>query len=169
MIRTAPWASFLTTALLLGGPLLLGGCDAVEGQDDFERDALQAPAGFARTDATGTLLSDDPDDWRTAPLYAFDFLVTPRPYPNPARPDEGVTIQMQVSDVIPGGLRLRAYRGLERLPWQGLQVAVPGASFYTFTFFPGEITGAVPGELVRLIVFDGQGNTVTYGDLQIAG
>jgi hypothetical protein len=167
MIRTpraALGAVFLAAALLPP----LGGCDALEAQDAFEEDAARPASGIARTDRDGNLIQDDPDDWRTAPLYAISgFRVTARAFPNPAGFSEGVTIQMQTGDAIPGGLRLVAFKDAFRVSVPGQQCETPGDVPCAFAFFPSEIAGAQPGDLWRLIVFDGQSNVVTYGDLLI--
>src|SRR5690606_40269367 len=100
MIRTA-----LAAALLLSA-LALGGCDAFEAQDAFEDDASEPPSGIFRTDDGVTPLGgeNDPDDWRTAPLYATSlFSVTLRPFPNPVSFSGGETVTLQVTtgDAIP--------------------------------------------------------------------
>ena len=167
MIRPPRTAALLLPLLALAS-LPLAGCDALDGQSEFEQDAFRAASGIARTDESGNVIADDPDDWRTAPLYAFSgFQVVLRAYPNPARLDQGVTIQVRAGDAIPGGLRIVAYRAGLRRPIPGQQDDVPGPGTYTFTFFPGEIPGAQPGDLWRLVFFDGQSHVVTYGDLQI--
>jgi hypothetical protein len=169
MIRS-PRTAARRLALFALAALPLAGCDALDGQSEFERDAFLPASGIARTDEQGNLITDDPDDWRTAPLYAFSgFRVAQRPYPNPAFIDQGVTIIVSTDDVIPGGLRIVAYRGELRSPLPGLSLDVPGAGTYPVSFFPGEITGAQPGDLWRLVFFDGQSHVVTYGDLQIEG
>jgi hypothetical protein len=166
MIRTPRFAFALLFAAAAAP--LLGGCDALGAQDEFERDAAQPAQGIARTDAQGNLITDDPDDWRTAPLYATSFFrVTLRAFPNPAGFNEGVTIQMQTGDAIPGGLRLVAFKDDLRSPVPGKQCDVPGDVPCIFTFFPSDIPGARPGDLWRLVVFDGQSNVVTYGDLLV--
>ena len=168
MIRTLCAAS-----CLLASALALAGCDASDAQGEFELAASQPPSGIARTDAQGNLLSDDPDDWRTAPLYATSFFrVTIRPYPNPVSYAGGqpVVMQVQTGDAIPGGLRLVPYENGRRGQFTSNQtVAVPGPGAYTFTFYPSEILGAQPGDFWRLVLFDGQSHVVTYGDLQIQG
>lgn len=165
MIRTAS-----TTASLLVA-LLLSGCGSSEAQAEFERDAAQAASGIARTDALGNLVSDDPDDWRTAPLYATSFFqVSTRPYPNPVSFSSGDTVELIVSTggAIPGGLRLVPFGNGRRSRFTSEQTCfVGGPDVCVFDFFPSEIEGAQPGDLWRLILFDGQGNVVTYGDLRI--
>ncbi|MDX1419162.1 MAG: hypothetical protein R3181_04290 [Rubricoccaceae bacterium] len=165
MIRTASAAACLLLALALAG------CGSSEAQAEFELDAAQAASGIARTDAQGNLLSDDPNDWRTAPLYATSFFqVTRRPFPNPVSFSSGAVVIMEVTtgDAIPGGLRLVPFENGRRSRFTSEQTCfVGGPDICVFDFFPSEIEGAQPGDLWRLILFDGQGNVVTYGDLQI--
>jgi len=164
MIRTAI-AVFLTV-------LILSGCDANNGQVDFRVAAGAVPSGIFRTTDGVTPLNgeNDPDDWRTAPIYATSgFLVLQRGSPNPARlsvPDV-VQIVVHADSQIPGGLQLVARDGFgERIiitPFTD----IPGAGSYPFTFFASEILSAQAGELWRLVLFDSRGEPVTYGDLQI--
>jgi hypothetical protein len=171
MIRST-YAAALAFALL-ALPAALAGCDALDAQSEFEQEAFLPASGIARTDAQGTLLADDPDDWRTAPLYALSgFRVSQRPSPNPARIDQVVTTVVFTDEAIPGGLRIVGYRDALRAPIPGQRQErqdVPGPGAYVFAFFPAEIPGAQPGDLWRLVFFDGQSHVVTYGDLQIEG
>lgn len=170
MIRSPRAAAPALAALALTAlaALSLGACDAYDGQFDFEQAAFQPATGIARSDAQGNLVADDPDDWRTSPLYAFSgFRVIQRAYPNPARIDQVVTIVVSTDDGIPGGLRIVAYKDGLRRTIPGQQATIPGPGAYPFGFFPGEIPGAQPGDLWRLVFFDGQSQVVTYGDLLI--
>ena len=166
MIRTT--LSLLALACTLS--LVLVACDALDAQAEFENAASLPPQGiFRTTDGVSALNGEnDPDDWRTAPLYAFDGTrVTLKAHPNPARLDDNVILQLSTGEAIPGGVRIRPVRGQQFAPiLQTQEVSGPGV--VTFSFFPGEIVGAQPGDLWRLIVFDGRSNVVTYGDLQIA-
>ncbi len=164
MIRT-PSAVFLAL-------LILGGCDADNGQSDFRVAAGAIPSGIFRTDDGMTPLNgeNDPDDWRTAPIYATSgFVVNRRASPNPARiaASEVVTIEVLTTAGIPGGLQLVARDGTGgRIALSAFE-SIPGGGFQTYAFFVSEILGAQAGELWRLILFDNRGEPVTYGDLLI--
>lgn len=164
MIRTAP-------ALVLF-MLILSGCDATSDQAEFRVAASAIPFGIFRTDDGFTPLNgeNDPDDWRTAPIYATSgFVVNRRASPNPARiaDSEVVTIEVLTSEGIPGGLQLVARDGFGGRVVLSPFEEIPGGGFQNFSFFVTEILGAQVGELWRLILFDSRGEPVTYGDLLI--
>ena len=164
MIRTA------VSAFLVA--LSLSGCDANNAQADFRIAAGAAPSGIFRTVDGVTPLNgeNDPDDWRTAPIYASSgFLVVQRASPNPARlsvPDV-VQIVVHTDSRIPGGLQVVARDGSNERFVLTPFVDLPGAGNYVITFFASEILGAQAGDLWRLVLFDSRGEPVTYGDLQI--
>ena len=154
-------ACLLAALLLAAGT----GCDTQEEQRDFAEEAFSTPSGFVRTEADGTLVQDDPDDWRTAPRYANSVFVQPA-FPNPTV-GEFVTIPVSVQqfNAVPGGLRLVTLDGssttqrfitLSDLP----EADAPGA--YVFFFSP--VTIGRRG-LVRVFVVDGRSELVSYGDL----
>jgi len=144
--------------------LTLSSCDSQQQQDDFVQSAGDTPSGFARTDSQGTILDDDKDDWRIAPLYGGKVRLDPA-YPNPATIDF-VTLPVTVLEfnAIQGGLTLRARdaNGVLRTLDDILNASDPGA--YIFRFSPAIL--AKTG-LVRLYVFDRIGELVSYGDLMI--
>lgn len=145
------------------------GCDVTNtgvNQEAFERDALETvPSEFTETDASGTVMSEDTDDWRTAPLYAVGrFEITQLPYPNPYAEPSGLSF----SGFVEGASELV----LRRLQSNGALVFLareePGAGTQPF-FFTDDGTwfsGVQPG-LHRLVVLDGRGRVVTYGDIQV--
>ncbi len=157
MTRTLRRSLTLVLALLVGA-----GCDTQEQQRDFADEAFSPPAGFVRTDQDGRILSDDKDDWRTAPLYVGRVFVEPA-FPNPTA-GQFVTIPVSVREfnAVPGGLQLSSrddtnrFVLLDEIP----EARDPGA--YVFTFNP--LTLGRRG-LVRVFIFDGQGELVSYGDL----
>ena len=151
--------------------LSLSGCDANNAQGDFRIAAGAVPSGIFRTVDGMTPLNGehDPDDWRTAPIYATSgFRVNRRASPNPVQISGSgtVTIEVVTDARIPGGLQLVARDGLG-----GRTVLTPfidtPQGFTIFTFFASEILGAEAGDLWRLVLFDNRGEPVTYGDLKI--
>ncbi len=166
-----PYARF-AAALALAA--LLPACDAFEQQNAFRLAALAEPSGITRTDTEGNVLDTDPNDWRVSPLYgpAADIrvsVVSPA-YPNPAQEDDLVTLRLLVEGAsIPGGLSLVGLVEQDgRLRYVELDPGQPGQGFVDFAFRPAQqFTFAQGGGLRRLVVFDGQGEPVTYGDLLI--
>lgn len=139
--------------------LALAGCDAQRVQDGFEEQASQPPSGYTSTDRKGAVGNTDPDDWRTAPLYAGKVYVDPA-YPNPTV-GETVTINVLLSGYR-GRLSLRGYRSDGRLvELDALNEGLDGGYFLQFS-------PAALGRLglVRVFLLDGAtGDFVSYGDV----
>lgn len=149
---------------LLVAVLSVTGCDGFNGEEQrlFEDTAFASPSNGS----TG-------DDWRVGPAFGGRLQVidqdpgaegTQGANPNPARPEDIVSVQVY-ADEAPGGLAL--YR---RQPDGGLQLilglpGVTGPNIYTFTFFAGEASATGGSGSARLIVLDGTERVVTYGDL----
>ncbi len=157
----------------------LAGCDSQEMQQAFEDDANVPPEGITRTDGGGGLVlrdngepvSEDLDDWRTAPLYAGTIRFDPA-YPNPTFTDL-ITLPFVVQqfDALPGGLAVRGFDNTGRfvLLDEAFDATQPGS--YAFIFSPSLLSGSgdvtsIRG-LHRIFVVDTQGTLVTYGDIQI--
>ena len=146
--------------------LFVLGCDATslgEAQRLFEFEAVSPPSGITETDADGRVVRDDPNDWRTAPLYATQFFLTFKPYPNPAAATESVQFAASFSGAS-GALvpyRLSSQGDLVRI--QGVTGSTEGTA-PLFSFPAGQL-GAVG--LTRVVLLDLQGRIVTYGDIQL--
>ncbi len=144
--------------------LLLSSCDSQEKQNDFVDDARSPPSGITSTDRDGIIVSEDEDDWRTAPFYFGKVRIDPA-YPNPSF-GQIVTVPVSILEfnAIQGGLVLRADDGDDHLLLLAeiLNAAQPGA--YVLRFSP-VILGRTG--LIRLLVFDRLGELVSYGDIKI--
>ncbi len=161
--RTASMPALLALLALL----LAAGCDTQRGdQEAFVEMANLPPKNFARTDASGTILEDDPDDWRTAPFFAGKISFRPA-YPNPTT-GEPVTLPFTVLEfnAISNRLVLRARDPGDpnRLILLDDLTNASETGGHDFRFAPGLI--GIPG-LHRLFVFDAVGEIVTYGDLKL--
>lgn len=152
----------------------LGGCDSGASQSTFRELALGPPSGFTRTDAQGTVVSVDAGDWQVSPLYspASVVWVTVQPsFPNPVAPDGVITLILNVrSGAVVGGLTAVGY--VERpgqLPDSFiLDEVVDARGFVTFSIVPAQHPGFSQGAgLRRVVVFDGRGEPVTFGDVMI--
>ena len=153
------------TLLVVLALLLGGGCDTAEQQNNFEDEAFSTPSGFTRTDENGQILSEDKDDWRTAPVYSTSVLIDPA-FPNPTAASDFVNVPVSVREFnsIQGGLELVSFdeNGIPRRLDEIRDACDPGA--YVFTFNPGLL--GVRG-LVRVFILDTRGILVSYGDLSI--
>ena len=144
--------------------LLVPACDTQKQTEEFERDASAPPSGFTRTDEYGDVISEDEDDWRSAPIFLGKVRVDPA-YPNPVGTSV-VTVPVSVLEFggVSGALRLRARDNAGHLMIvdEILDASSPGA--FVFQFSP--VILAQTG-LVRLFVLDQRGELVSYGDLRI--
>jgi len=158
---------------LLGGlfvvAVLLVGCNTQAEQSEFTARALQAADGFTATDENGNVVgAEDPDDWRTAPLYGGRVVVEPA-FPNPVAVGGQVTVGVTLLgfDGVPRGIRIDALRSDGQ---QLIEVAsrpeITQDGFYPIQF---NLSAAVGEEgLVRLVLFDmSRGEVVSYGDVMI--
>lgn len=148
-------------ALLLAAPL--PGCDQAEAQEAFDLSARAAPSGYTETTTSGEIVRRDADDWRVSPAFATRIALTPA-FPNPATGGSLVRVGVTIFefDGAPNGLvlyRRTADGVLVRL--DSRTTSGPGA--YELSA-PGSLIGS---GLVRLVVADAFGVTVTYGDVQV--
>ena len=155
--------------------LIVVGCGQDDEQQEFEREAFQLPEGITETEGNGTIISEDPDDWRSAPFFQGLIFVKPA-FPNPVSTSDQLNVEIEVS-------------GIDAV--SGLTVAVliddaANAGFRTiFTSsqspFPTGLTPVPinPIELGRfntpesarglhrLIIFDNRQNIISYGDVLV--
>jgi hypothetical protein len=149
------------------------GCDSQEDQAAFDRDANLPASGIVVTDENGTILSDDPDDWRTSPAFAGVVRFEPA-YPNPTSVDLiTIPVVVQQFNALPGGLELRGFDDTGRLTLLDdlPQATQPGA--YTFVFSPSQFSVIGDREAIRglhrVFVFGilGTNEIISYGDIQV--
>lgn len=153
----------LLTALVVALPA----CDSAntEGQRLFEQEALlTVPSGVTRTDATGAALATDADDWRIGPGFATRVIGVDPLFPNPVRASQTATLPVNTNGTR-GGLVLVVleadgrFRTLDERP-DATQPGLPTLSFF------GSQLGPVAG-LYRVVLLDGAGGVVSYGDVQL--
>ena len=154
--------------------LAIGACDSATDQRSFRERALAPPSGFTRTDAQGAVITQDPGDWQVSPLYgaASTVWITAQPaFPNPVTPDGVVTLILNVrSGAVVGGLTAVGYvERPDQLPESYvLDDVVDARGFVTFSIAPAAHPGwSQGGGLRRVVVFDGVGEPVTFGDVLI--
>lgn len=168
-IRVVRKAVFLL-ALLLS----LQACtSADEEQDKFEQEANSEPEGYTETNRNGNIQQEDPDDWRIAPLFSGNIEVNSPVYPNPYLPGSGnVEINFWVSsDNAIHGLQIYgiSYSGREvQLLFPTVNKTLETGS-RTYSFNPQLLSdsGNLPEGLYRILVYDGDFDLITYGDLMI--
>ena len=144
---------------------------ADEAQREFEDQAFRVPSNFTETNSAGDIINEDPDDWRTSPLYAGFVDVYPA-FPNPTT-GQPVSIELFITGVgAVNGLevfriddrgRFRSLFFDERspLPVGFSQIIINPLQFSE----SGTITGA--RGLHRVFIFDRRENLISYGDIKV--
>lgn len=159
---------FLWMAMLI----VVTSCQSDSAQDSFEAQARKTPSGITRTDSAGRIISTDPDDWRTGPLFEGNVEVSVPAYPNPSR-GERITIDILISG-LESVNRLQVYTRTSNgtplflyeindspLPTGLNQIYLDAASFSQVRSYQDAIG------LHRVFVYDQNANLITYGDVQI--
>ena len=169
MILNRIKVSFFPPLILALFALLWLGCDNQGAQEDFIAEAGQLPAGITRildSNSGGTICSEDPDDWRTSPIYSGIILVERPPSPNPVGGSSLVTITVRVLqfDRVRGSLLLRAFGAANTLISLDTIIDASSPGEYVFQFSPSLLT---ENGLHRLFIFDALGELVSYGDLEV--
>ena len=158
--------------------LLFAGCSKSDDQRQFEEEALQQPRNITKTDASGNITgSSDPDDWRIGPMYQGlinigNFSEPQPPFPNPVNfnSDLHIYFTQLVSDEIS---RLEIYKLTEFNNRQVVRLYDEFEINSTFndlrisgsSIADGEGSGA--SDIYRLLIYDGRGNLITYGDVEV--
>lgn len=151
---------------------LLTACGQSDDQRKFEQQALQPANGFTRTTQDGTIIDNDPDDWRVAPFFQ-GLVEISAAYPNPVLTNNLVTIEFFVT-------------GIEAV--MGLEVVVRYDDGFFRTVYNDDTAPFPPGltlvqinplelgrfgtaesarGLHRVIFFDRNENIITYGDIMV--
>ena len=140
------------------------GCDSKSRQEEFEDQAFgETPSGFVRTSEGGEILSEDGDDWRSAPAFESDLFLTPA-YPNPAPVSELVRIPISLQGLAPGTLYVYARDASGRLSQELDRLSHAGTGFELLNFTAGLL--GEPG-LHRVFILDSAGALVSYGDVMV--
>jgi hypothetical protein len=149
---------------------LIAGCGQSDDQRKFEQQALQPANGFTRTAPDGTVIENDPDDWRVAPFFQGLVEISPA-YPNPVLTNNQVTIEFFVTgieSVMGLEVFVRYDDGSFRLIYDN-DTAPFQTGLTLVQINPLELGKNSPGELglYRVIFFDRNENIITYGDIMV--
>jgi len=157
----------------------LGACSKSDDQREFEQEARSGPNGYTETDSQGEVISEDPDDWRISPMYRG--LVTigegitgsQPPYPNPLPLNQDLTLNLYINDIEtlskfyiytfrpPSGLSGPIYSEEDISSPILLSPPLSGE------LIAGSSSGSQASGLYRLLIYDGQDNIISYGDIRI--
>lgn len=164
--------------LLLVG-FTLAGCSKSDDQRKFERQAHSDPSQITETNTQGKVLSTDPDDWRISPMYRglvsigvgiSDFQP---PYPNPLPLNQDLTLNLYINDIetlsrfeirtyrLPQGISGPIYTEDDLSPPTLVSPSLSGQ------LIAGSTGGSQASGLYRILIYDGQQNVITYGDIRI--
>lgn len=157
---------------LLFSMFLLAGCVKNDAQREFEQEAYSTPSNFTETDPnSGEVLDNDPDDWRTSPIFQGLINVIP-PYPNPAKTDQLIQFHMDVTGVQSvNGLEVlvRFDDGTFRSLYDNFETLHTG--YNDFRINPIEFArfGSVEEArgLHRVFIYNGNQQLISYGDIMI--
>lgn len=156
---------------------LLAGCSKSDDQRDFENQALTSPQNFTQVTTSGDVLDTDPDDWRISPMYSGLVSVgTPDdqpPFPNPLSFNQNLSINIYIRSIetlnrmevfvfeIPSEIN-GPIASLQDLSSPTLEtINLNGASI------SGSSGGSQAAGLYRIMIYDGNQNLITYGDIRI--
>ncbi len=152
--------------------LLMAACTRNSAQDKFESDARRAPSGITRTDASGRILSNDPDDWRIGPMFQGFVDISVPAYPNPSR-NQRITIDLIISG-------LESVNGIEvytrtavgeplflyEIPDRPIPIGLSQIFFDPISLSPFRTYDDAIG-IHRIYIYDRNGNLISYGDVEI--
>lgn len=172
-VRIGSGISILILGLVLISSISWSGCSSDDDEQRlFERKAFQEPSGITRTNSSGAIQSEDSEDWRVSPFYAGLVQVDPA-YPNPTFATDQVNIHVTVNsiDVIRGllvGVYDPAYgvRVIWSLYENPLPVGLEVIQLNTMQFGRFNTIESARG-LHRVILFDGNENVLSYGDILV--
>lgn len=165
-------------SLLVLVALLFAGCSKSDDQRQFEREALHQPQNITETDGSGKITgTSDPDDWRIGPMYRGlinigNFSEPQPPFPNPVAfnsdlhiyltqltPDEINTLEIYKLTEFNNRQIVRLYEEFE-INSTFNDLRIPASSIAD-----GEGSGA--SGIYRLLIYDGRGNLISYGDVEV--
>ncbi|MEX0722653.1 MAG: hypothetical protein WD357_10750 [Gracilimonas sp.] len=164
------FTSFFVIAFAL---LLTVSCTRNDAQREFEQEAYRSPDGYTETaQNNGEVLSNDPDDWRTSPLFQGLIIVKP-PYPNPVTTNQPVWFEIGVTGVNSiNGLQVftRLDNGEFISLFENFETLQPG-DFPPFQINPIEfgMNGTPEGArgLNRIYIFNANSQLISYGDILV--
>lgn len=162
--------------LICFGIAALASCSESEDQRDFREQALSGPSGIMAMTVNGTPVEDgenDADDWRTAPAFTglTGVEVTPV-FPNPVSFNSSFELQVNIKGSgFVNGLQIFAFQDPNDPTLLRTESQTQNARLCTFRISPQEFASSAGtgnlGNLYRIVIYDGRGDIISYGDVQI--
>lgn len=168
-------AQFALILVFLSG-FVSWGCSKSDDQVEFEREARSLPENITERNGNGEIVdnAEDSDDWRIGPMFQGLVEVETSAYPNPVNVNARVRIDLYLTGV-------DAVRGLEVVVFQEPDFLIgPVYVENGSSLSPGDLTiNLNPTEfapdnnperavgLNRILIYDGNENLITYGDVEV--
>lgn len=151
-------------------------CSESEAQREFENQALTQPSGITEMTPNGGPVEggeNDSDDWRIAPDFQGSISFLTKPHPNPVAFNQDIKIQLNIGSFESvNGLQIAAFQQPNQIIGPFIQKTGqldPGLferQINPEAFASSTGTGNF-GNLYRIIIYDGNGNVISYGDVQV--
>lgn len=154
--------------------VILAGCKPSEDQILFEQEAFRPPSNITTTNERGIVQSEDPDDWRIAPMFYRLVRVNPI-FPNPTSGND-LRLQIYIE-------RTEAVFGMEIVRIDPRNYPHRFISLYRNNqapMQPGMININIPFQVMfpqhpgydergihRILIYDGRNNLISYGDVRL--
>lgn len=166
---------YLFSVLIAG--CLLASCSKSDDQRQFENEALRIPQNITETDDQGNIVNEDPDDWRVGPMYrglidigSTDFEA---PYPNPLGYNQNITIwiNFNVSEPV-NAIEIRKFRSPSDPSYPQLRLLQNDQLIRNnIITIEGQLIAESASDeargLYRIMIYDGNQNLISYGDVRI--
>ena len=160
-------------------PLLVlfiaAGCGDDDQQREFEQQAFQLPDGITETEGNGTIISEDPDDWRTSPFFQGLVFINPA-FPNPVSIGDRLNIEVDIAgiDAVSGltvavliddaaNAQFRSLYTVSQNPLPPGLTSIPINPVELGRFNSPESARGIH----RLIIYDNRQNIISYGDVRV--
>ncbi len=169
-------ATYIVVLLFIG--FSMATCSKSNDQREFEREANSQPDKITETDDQGNIISTDSDDWRISPMYRGLVVVgTPDeqpPYPNPLSYNQDLKINLYIRNIETlNQIEVFIFENVNERP-NGPYSPINDISSPTLEtinlsgqIISGSTGGSQASGLYRILIYDGQQNVITYGDIRI--
>lgn len=155
--------------------LIASGCGEDDGQREFEQQAFQLPDAITETEGNGTIISEDPDDWRTSPFFQGLVFVDPA-FPNPVSIGDRLSLEIDIAgiDAVSGltvavliddaaNAQFRSLYTVSQNPLPPGRTSIPINPVELGRFNSPESARGIH----RLIIYDNRQNIISYGDVRV--
>lgn len=150
-------------------------CGQNDDQRAFEEQAFSLAENITETDPSGKIVTEDPDDWRTAPFFQGLVFVNPA-FPNPVLVSDRLDINVEITGIeAVSGLRVVVllesgptieFKPLYTSSEQPLPPGLTVASINPVELGRFNTVESARG-IHRIILLDNRENVISYGDVRV--